>query len=203
MPRILSLATAVGLMLALSAAAQDAPSPTRTSCSKTDSGFPSWPAKSLRSRLKSRTWRRYPGARQSLKRAWEEAPRNDPAACRVGYDLVYPADLEPRDFDLFVALRREVAPGNPEGALRENGGTLMIPRPEHDHRVDRADPTANVFRVRLMTFSPCVQQQFGERFLPTLAFRADKCSQQHCSALKFETPPGETTARFRIVTKQP
>lgn len=140
---------------------------------------------------------------QIIVRAWEEAPRNDPAACRVGYDLVYPADLEPRDFDLFVALGREIAPGNPEGALRENGGTLMIPRPEHDHRVDRADPTANVFRVRLMTFSPCVQQQFGERFLPTLAFRADKCSQQHCSALKFETPPGGTTARFRIVTKQP
>lgn len=140
-----------------------------------------------------------PAEDQIVVSAWEEAPDNDPQACRVGYDLVYPADLEPRQFNLVVALGREIAPGNPEGALRENGGTLLIPRPDNDHRVDRSDPNANVFRVQLMTFSPCVQTQFGEAFLPTLEFRRGSCTQPHCDALQFEMPSNANRVRFRVI----
>lgn len=134
---------------------------------------------------------------QIVVRAWEETVENDPDGCRVGYDLIYPVDLDPHSFDLYVAIGKEIEPGNPEGALRENGGPLTIPRPDRDHRVDRTDPEANVLRVELQTFSPCVQQQFGERFVATLEFRSDRCLDPHCDALRFELPAAETRARFR------
>ena len=61
------------------------------------------------------------GAAVVLK-AWEEV---DGTSCRLGYDLVYPADMPEHVRVLRQRIGTEISPGVPEGALDDFGGPLL------------------------------------------------------------------------------
>ena len=130
-------------------------------------------------------------------RASEEMPEGS-RSCRVGFDMIYPADIVVHKREVRYRMGREIEPGTPPGALREQGGAVEIPRPINDPRPDRSDPERVVFRVSLNSFSPCIHAQMGSEFLATVEFVIGDCVEGDCPPYRYEPPAGETTAVLRL-----
>jgi hypothetical protein len=129
-------------------------------------------------------------------RAWEETIGG--GGCKIGYDLIYPADMPEHVRVLRQRIGTEISPGVPEGALRDHGGPLTLPRPDRDPRVDRSDPETHVFPVTLMNFSSCQREILGEPAAATAAFIVGECAEGDCVPVRIELPEEPTRAVFRV-----
>ena len=129
-------------------------------------------------------------------RAWEETIGG--GGCKLGYDLIYPADMPEHVRVLRQRVGTEISPGVPEGALRDYGGPLTLPRPDRDPRVDRSNPDTHVFPVTLMNFSSCRTDRLGEPAAATVAFIVGECVEGDCPPVRVELPDAPTQAVLRV-----
>jgi hypothetical protein len=129
-------------------------------------------------------------------RAWEETIGGK--GCKIGYDLIYPAGMPEHVRVLRQRIGTEISPGVPEGALRDHGGPLTLPRPDRDPRVDRSDPELHVFPITLMNFSSCRRDILGEPAAATVEFIVGECVEGDCPPVRVELPDAPTQAVLRV-----